>query len=462
MERQILMALIMSKEFLGQVSPVLDLSLLESNHFRQIAEWCLKYFEEYKKAPKGHIEAIYYAWAENGDRDPAQVEAIHDYLEHLSSQYDSASDLNVPYLLDQTGRFLTLKRLQRLNDDLSYNLTDGDAEAAQQALNAYRGIEIGRGVGVDPLNNDGVWEAAFSDPAQPLIKFPGDAGRFLNDALTRDALIGIQAPEKRGKTWWCVEFVMRALRNRKKVALFEVGDMSESQIMLRMGVRLSGRPLRESHCGEIQIPSKIYPPRNKENKITGVDHRTKFCPHPISEKSCLKAVKRFMRGCGIPSEIPYVMVSTHPNSTVNVRQITAILEMWEVEKGFVPDVIVIDYADILTPEDPKKQARDQINDTWKALRRLSQEKHCLVIAPTQADAASYDAKTQSMKNFSEDKRKYAHVTGMLGLNQTEEDRKNNVMRLNWLVLRESEFDAWKILWVGQCFKLGKALCCSAF
>ena len=99
---------------------------------------------------------------------------------------------------------------------------------------------------------------------------------------------------------------------------------------------------------------------------------------------------------------------------------------------------------------------------WKALRRLSQEKHCLVMAPTQADAASYDAYTLTAKNFSEDKRKLGHVTGMLGLNQIEEEKVAGIMRLNWIVLREAPFSIDRFLYVGQCLPLARSFCCSYF
>ena len=124
--------------------------------------------------------------------------------------------------------------------------------------------------------------------------------------------------------------------------------------------------------------------------------------------------------------------------------------------------MIIDYPDILAPEDPRQEKRHQINDTWKALRRLSQVLHCCVIAPTQADADAYKGKTQSMSNFSEDKRKMSHVTGMLGLNQTDEEKMAGVMRLNWIVLREAEFVSSQCLYVAQCPKLCRSFCCASF
>jgi replicative DNA helicase len=154
------------------------------------------------------------------------------------------------------------------------------------------------------------------------------------------------------------------------------------------------------------------------------------------------------------------MVSCHPNSSINVKGIDGVLDRWAAERGFIPDVIVVDYADILAPENDGKDARHQVDETWRSLRRLSQERKALVIAPTQADAASYDADVLSTSNFSEDKRKHAHVTGMLGLNQTFEEKADNIMRLNWILLRESEFDANRCLYIGQQIKLGRAMTCS--
>ena len=461
-ERQLITAMIMSKEFLGQAVPVIDLDLIESDHFRLIGRWCLDYFETYKKAPQDHIETIYHAWSEKQEEPTATTEAIHAFLEDLSDQYEAAEDLNVPYLLDTLGSFLTIRKLSRVRDGLDYSLHQGDEKEAERSILDYRGITIGAGAGIDPLNDEKAWERAFAEPVKPLFTFPGDAGRFLNAALVRDSLIGIQGPEKRGKTWWCVEFVMRALRERRKVALFEVGDLSESQIMLRLGVRLSGRPGRKDLCGSIGIPLSIERP---ESGSGGEAHakvlmKSKDYQHPVTKNACLKACKRFLRSCGIPRGKPYIKISIHANSSINVRGIEGILQGWEMQEKFIPDVIVIDYADILSAEDPNKQARDQVNDTWKALRRLSQERHCLVIVPTQADAGSYDINTQSMKNFSEDKRKLAHVTGMIGLNQNDQEKQLNIMRLNWLVLRESPYSSSYCLHVAQCISLGKAFCCA--
>ena len=461
MERQFLTAMIVSKPFLASIAPVIDVSLLQAKHFRTVAEWCLSYFKEYGDAPGTHIEGLYHAWAEDRDPKDPDVDAIHDFLSYLSELHDAAKDLNVPFLLDEIGTYLSMKKVGRLNDTLSSCLLNGNKDEALNSISTFSSVNLGDGAGFDPLNDRARWEAAFADPMEPLIEYPGAAGEFFGRVLTRDALIGVQGPEKRGKTFWCVDFVHRALLSRKKVALFEVGDLSESQIMKRLGVRLARLPMWKNQLAGVDYPTKIELDKDDEGKpVAVVTTDKKTFPHIVSAQSSWKARRRFLKACGIPPRIPYVKFSIHPNSSINVVGIRGILQRWQHEEEFVPDVIVIDYADILAPEDPRKEFRHQVNETWKALRRMSQECHALVIAPTQAAASSYSTKTQSMANFSEDKRKYAHVTGMLGLNQEEHEKEKGVMRLNWIVLRESDFVTKRCLWVAQCLPLARAIVCS--
>lgn len=460
-ERRLLTAMITSTEFLSQASYSLQPDLIEASHFRTVAQWCLEHFDRYREAPGRNIEATYQLWAADNEDSP-QADAIHDLLEDLSESWEEDPEpINIPYLLDQLRWLMDRKSLAKLQDNVDYALSTGRPEDAWNAIAECRPTDVLADTGLDPFRDEEVWERAFSQSAEPLFRFPGDAGKFLNRALTRDALIGIQGPEKRGKTFWCIEFVMRALNERRKVAFFQVGDLSEAQVMIRIGTYLSQRPSSQRQCGDVFIPTRVIPPREKDDDLE-TEVRLKTFNRPITRAGCVRAAQKFLRSRGMSRKTPFLKVSVHPNSSINIRGISAILARWEIMEGFIPDVIVIDYADILAPEDPRAQTRDAVNDTWKALRRLSQERHCLVIAPTQADAASYDQWVQNMKNFSEDKRKLAHVTGMLGLNQTEEEKTKAVMRLNWIVLRESPFRSKNCLWVGQCIEIGRAFWSATF
>jgi len=460
-EKQIIIALITCKEFLAQASLIVDPADIDVPHIHRIVTWCLEHYAKYGTAPGTDIETTFSAWEETAkDKQlKAEADAIADLLEHLSDISEDSFN-NIPYLLDQLRAYIEGKKLQKLQDDLDFALSTGHQEDAARAILGFRPVEITSGTGLDPLRDKEAWMRAFSEVSDPLIEFPGDAGTFLNHALTRDSLIGIQGPEKRGKTFWCIEFVMQALKNRRKVAFFQVGDLSEHQVLIRLGMYIARRPSLKKYCGTIRVPRRIIPPRQADEEVE-VEREPREFRRRLTPAGCIRACEKFFRTNGISGKNAYLKVSIHANSSINVRGIAGMLDIWEMVEGFIPDVIVIDYADILAPEDARLEPRERINETWKALRRLSQERKCLVIAPTQANADSYDKFTQSMKNFSEDKRKLAHVTGMLGLNQTPEEKEKNLMRLNWIVLRESPFNHNHCLWVGQCLPIGRAYYCSA-
>ncbi len=454
-ERRFVTAMIVSTPFLAGASRAMETDLFERGYLRRIVEWCMDYHAKYGEAPEKHVEHIYHSWAEQDGTDEEEASALYDFLSELSQDYEAEKDLNVPYLLDSFGKWVSLRKAEQLRDDLEYALAQGDVGATNHAVQSYRSVDLTAQTGFDPLNDGEAWDRAFAEPLEPLISFPGDAGTFLNRALTRDALVGIQGPEKRGKTFWCLEFAFRALRNRKKVALFETGDLSEGQLLLRLGVRLTACPLWEDQLGAIKVPKEIsvlgegdYDVRYEE----GVAKRT------VDRMLVEKASAKFRRGCGLPDNRPYIMASTHATRTLNVRGIQDVLGTWEDERRFVPDVIIIDYADILAPE-RGADFRHQVNETWMALRQLSQERHCLVIVPTQANKEANTRNTQDTSSVSEDKRKRGHVTGLLGLNQTEEEKESQIMRLNWIDLREAPYLTSKCLTVGQCLPLGRAFCC---
>lgn len=144
------------------------------------------------------------------------------------------------------------------------------------------------------------------------------------------------------------------------------------------------------------------------------------------------------------------------NSTTTVEDLDGMLGE-AAKEGWSPDVVVVDYADILAPERSAKgqDFRHQTNETWKALRRLSQKWHCLVVTATQSDADSYERKVLTKKNFSEDKRKLAHVTGMVGINQTEEEKQKGLFRLNWVLLREGVFYENRCITVAGCLAVAR-------
>ena len=219
-------------------------------------------------------------------------------------------------------------------------------------------------------------------------------------------------------------------------------------------VRVSKQPL---YPGKIVYPIAIK--RRNDDKVVRKGEVKRF-KKKLSWQKAYKACKLIIKR-KIKSKDTYLKLSCHPNSTLSVKSIIGILEDWAKE-GWTPDVIVIDYADILNMDYSFLEGRDRINETWKQLRALSQKYHCLVVTATQADAASYTKDIVNMSNFSEDKRKLSHVTGVVGINATTKEKDLGIMRLNWVVLREGFYNTKRCVHVAGCLDIANPAIKSCF
>jgi hypothetical protein len=261
--------------------------------------------------------------------------------------------------------------------------------------------------------------------------------------------------QKRGKTWWCLDFAWRAALQRRKVAFFEIGDLSKGQILRRFYTRAVGLPRM---AGEVKIPKKIVGEGDDQRTVRATTKKMKGWT-PEQARQALKDVVENK----VKSKGSLMRIETHPTRSINMDGIRSILSGWEHQDEWVPDVVVIDYADILAPPTGfQGESRDAVNENWMAMRRLSQEYHCLVITPTQAKATAFKAEDLDMEHFSEDSRKFSHVTGMFGLNQNPAQKEEGLMRLNWLVLREEEFSVKRFVYVAQCLGLACPSVISSF
>jgi hypothetical protein len=184
-----------------------------------------------------------------------------------------------------------------------------------------------------------------------------------------------------------------------------------------------------------------------------VEHEEKVFEDRLHPDEAWSACQRTVKA-RIRSEESYLKLACYPNGTMSVAGILRLLRDWERRLGWVADVVVIDYADILAAPEGIHDPREKIDATWRELRALSEWYHSLVVTATQSDADSYNVRTMGMSNFSNDKRKLAHVTGMVGLNQTREEKAVDLLRLNWVVKREDESDAFRCLHAAGCRATG--------
>jgi len=457
--RSVLVAMIFSRAVLGPIAARWQTGLFASKWENLVGQWCVDHYRTYARPPGGGIEHYFTSWA-NKTRDRETIELVETFLIGLADDLEKLTrDTTPDHLLDLAGELFEGVHLTDVANRVLAAVGTGDVKKARGFVEASRKVEIGLGAGIDVLAAEAEMVNAFGSTGEAVVKYPDALERFFEGALCRDSFVGFMAPEKRGKSWFLQDLAVRAVEQDRKVAYFECGDHSQPQVLRRLACRLSGNPLKD-YSGK----GEGYPyPTVLERCLDGdsetmpvVDHEYRH-RGPLTKDEAVVAIKDWSDRYA-PDRFK---LSCHPNTTISVTGIEAILETWGRD-DWHPDVVVIDYADILAPQHERENRRDEINDTWKALRGLSQKQHCLVVTATQTDADSYDERVLKKHNFSEDKRKYAHVTGMVGINQTFNEKKKGLFRLNWVALRDLDFEETKCVWLASCLAVGNPCVLSTF
>lgn len=502
-ERRIVTGLIVSTAYIETVRKVFNTSYLEASMAKVLAKWCLDFYDKYGKAPGQEIEAIFLQNTKGLRKE--EKEDIEDILADLSDEYERIDKFNVGYLVDQTLVYFDEQSLEGFIREIREGLDVGDIVRAKDAAYAYKPVKGLDDTSIDlssPELSENI-EKAFKEAATPLFTYPRQLGSFLNPQLTRGAFIAFMAPEKRGKTFLLLDMMIRAASQGVNVAFFQAGDMTQEQQLRRICIHLAKKSDDPRYSGEMYEPVRDC----VHNQLDTCDLEQRECDFGVFEgesvehlrkhitekeliacyeknedyKPCHNCAKYWKNSWGAvwvkkvnvkgPLTVKEakkkaedffvkknrrVKLATYPSRTLTPQMVDTKLEAWEKEDGFVADMVIVDYVDIMVSE-TKEDFRHQENKKWMSLRSLSQKRHQLFITVTQTDADSYNRDTLSLRNYSEDKRKYAHVTAMYGMNQDREGREKRlgILRLNEILLREGGFSENSFVYVLQNLRRGQ-------
>lgn len=485
LERRILIGLIVSDVFCRKVLPVVRVEYFTLPYARRIITWVREYYEKYEKAPFRHIQDIFEV--ERSRIKPAEAELIEEFLFTLSKQYEGESDLNVDYLVDQAFFYFRKRSLEILSDSIRVYLDRDEVEEAESVLRGYK--EVAREVGgwENPFDPGTLLEV-FETENVELFRFPGVLGEFVGP-LERGWLVGVMGPFKRGKSWMLQEFAVQAVVSGRRTLYISL-EMPARQVKSRLIKRIAGKGFEEGDflypvfdckknqygtCTRTERASKVSLKKKRKElySFTEAPKDYKPCTYCREHKlpdyepalwfTTMKKTKLSYQEAVRVAESFTLMygdklrIKSYPAFSATVFQVMSDIENLEYAEDFVPDVIVIDYADIMRSTSRDEDFWVKIDEIWKTLKRLAMEKHCLVVTGTQTNRGALSKKSVSQEDTAEDIQKLGHVDLLLTLNQTPKEKEAGLMRVGILAKREGDFSTLKQVAILTNLKTGQFL-----
>jgi len=129
----------------------------------------------------------------------------------------------------------------------------------------------------------------------------------------------------------------------------------------------------------------------------------------------------------------------HDLSSLTPAQVERDLVSYK-RKGVFPDLIVIDYADIMTPDTKAKERRHDFSAIYQGLRAIAKKENVAIWTASQANRESFKRKTMTMDSIAEDWGKAMIADYIIGLSQNSKDRnlKPERVRLSLVKNRNGE------------------------
>src|SRR5574343_53668 len=491
MERQLVTSMIVSDQCLKVIAAVYKPQYMVAKFTRTVAEWCLRYYEQYSKAPKGDIQHIYEAKRQNG-LDVSEADLISGFLMNISREYEGRDTYNDLYFSNQAVEYFKIRGLTLLSDELRRWLDAGNPAQAHAALSKFQLPSSLASPGCEPFTDLDGCRLAFESLEEPLFEVPGAFGELL-ESISRGSLVGLSALYKTGKSWLLDVIGLYAWYSRLNVALFDL-EMGEMKRKRRLLQSITGLPLKPPKDGKLTVPVwdcwknqiRDSSRRERQNQLAIKDEKGKIlnydflssyrpcnvegCPGYKTEtwygsstyelgswrKSWRKAQQLVEDARGARFKLQFL-----PARNSTMEDLESHLDIWESIEGFVPDVIIIDYPALLRVKG-NLNSREKVDETWSALRGLSQKRNCYLLAATQAGGKDVMRKRDSgrdlgQEDVAEDSRIIGHVEAMLKIDQTEDEAEIGVARISKSAERHDSYRIRKQVVLLQVLSAGMAV-----
>lgn len=306
-----------------------------------------------------------------------------------------------PFMLTEVGRFARTQAICSAIEQSLEELSNGDTSQLEgRFMGALRVGVRQHDFGITYGQNTSERFARYHLDEEGRIS----TGLPVLDAIMRGGLakgeLGvIVAPPKGFKTGALINLTVAPLFWGKKVLFVEL-EMTERQIAHRIDCRLLDRTSPE-----------IY-----ENPIESINRLE-----------------------GILGTLPgKLVIQAHRSNTIGVPDLRNELRLLREERGFVPDLIVLDYAELLRPPRNHRDRRDiEIAEVYRSVKNLGEEHGVPIWTAMQANRGALNKRHITISDIAECFMISGIADAIIALCQTVEEREANIMRLFLAVMRSA-------------------------
>lgn len=334
-QRKVIRLLLDDFDFLSRYGDIIKPEYFSDSYHKELYNIILSYFVKYNKSPTPEVLVEEVDSLQNND----EKKVLIDEIEEIFNQDISDSEYYEKHILEFCKKRAVLVAIKEEVDKIREGELDSLLPSIEKALSVGQSFEEDS-IGINywkEFENEELYRPVPKIPT--LLGEPGSGGvdDILGGGLEQGSVGLVMIPVGRGKSVFLINIAGNAVFQSKN-ALFISLELSERKLNQRFNSFFAGMSTKrlEDLSGR-EIKEKIH---------------SRFSGMVLGD----------------------LIIKAFPMQSVTVRQIDAYIKLLESRFNWTPDIVCVDYLDIIRAPYPSKDNHQQLTDISVELKALAQKR----------------------------------------------------------------------------------------
>lgn len=384
--------------------------------YREFSTRIYEYIDRYGKPPGEHLPDLFEKELTSEKKGVAGL-----YRDIIESVYEASDGINTVYVMNQLETFVRRQSLRSVTVELTRALNKDTEESIEEAYELITQATKQTLKVFEPGTRLGDKEKVLGFLNEENFAFPTGIPELDKRGFgpTRREMFLYMSDTKKGKSWLLIHLAKVALMHRLNVVHLTL-EMDEGKVSKRYLQTFFGISKRK----EKMYVTKFE--RDKQRQITGfedreVTPRITFEDHDIEEQLGKRIDKWKTR------ILDNIVIKHFPAGTLTFPQYLAYLDNLEVTEKFVPDLVILDYPDLMKLHGDNP--RFALDELYKNLRGAATARNHALAVVSQSNRLGAKAKTVDRTHAAEAYSKIQHADCAITYTQTQQEKALGLARL---------------------------------
>lgn len=369
------------RAFADQMFEVLDLDFLELKHLRVFIQKIEEYRKKYGVHPTSNIMHSIIRTGLDGEPESVKVRIREYYARCLANGNEPQS---AEYIKDTALDFCKKQKLKGALIKSVELIKSSSFDEVSKVIDDALKLGSDNEMGYDYLAD---FEQRFVKKARaPVTTGWPDIDEISKGGLGKGELGVVVAPTGAGKSMVLVHLGAQAVKAGKNVLHYTL-ELSDTSVAGRYDAAITGVELKNLTV----FKEKIY------DEIKDIEGK--------------------------------LIVKEYPTRSASIQTIKNHIEKLK-RRDFIPDLIIVDYGDLIRPENSRKdEKRHQLETIYEELRGIAQICACPLWTASQTNRSGLNAEVITMESISEAFNKCFVADFIFTVSRTIEDKNTNTGRI---------------------------------